>query len=199
MSEMYRLIDGSLYEDNNQELHNCCFPMVAIAVMTCAQSAQQMAPGDMGFQTDIMVFSSIATIEAFKMRYALTVDSEKVRKMEKIIEAAMVWKLKDAAANVKLLDTARATGVTDQEFKSYRGLFMLVDMNGNFENIPKDVEEKCIREYVAICIWLARNIIASAIRRGYNPFPLTDVMCEVSPKISRFYEVFKSNVDEAKF
>ena len=196
---MHRLIDGSLYEDNNQELHNCCFPLVAMAVMTSAQFAQQMAPGDMGLQTDILVFSTIATVEAFKMRYALTVDAEKVRKMVKMIEAAMVWKLKDAAANVKLLDTARATGVSDQEFRSYRGLFVFMDMFGNFENIPEDVKEKCTREYVAICIWLSRNIIASAIRRGYNALPLTDVMCEVSPKISRFYEVFKSNVDEAKF
>ncbi len=199
MSEMHRLIDGSLYEDNNQELHNCCFPLVAMAVMTCARSAQQMAPSDMGLQTDILVFSAIATVEAFKMRYALTVDSEKVRKMEKMIEAAMVWKLKDEAAKVKLLDTARATGVSDQEFMSYRGLFLLVDMNGNIEKISKEVEEKCTREYVAICIWLARNIMVSAMRRGYNAFPLQDVMCTVSPKITRFYEVFKSTVDEAKF
>lgn len=199
MSEMHRLIDGSLYEDNHQEIHNCCFPTVACAVMMCAKTAQQMAPGDVGLQTDILVASTIATIEAFKMRYALTVDAEKVRKMEKMIEAAMVWKLKDAAGRVRMLDEARKTGISEQEYKSYGGMFIFCDLNGNAEDILPEIKEKCTREYIAICLWLARNIIVSAMNRGYQAFPLTDVMCSVVPSVVRFYEAFRDQVDKAKF
>lgn len=198
MAEYVKLIDGSTYLDDNVELHNCCYGVVGGAKVVCSQTAQESAPGDVGLQNEILVSCVIAFVEAYKMRYALTVDKAKVTASEKMFEAALIWNLCGGAMNIKRLRDALASGVSDEEYKSYRGLFWLTDMNGSPEKFAPEIEEKCIREYIAICLWCVRCMMVGAMNRGYNPPPLQDCMCVFSQKMTRFYEVFRTQMDELK-
>jgi len=77
-------------------------------------------------------------------------------------------------------------------------MFPLCDLNGNLESLEPDVASRCQREYIAICLWLSRNVLASVMRRGFQAFPLHQVMIAFGPKMTRFYEAFRYMVDEAK-
>lgn len=196
MAEYVKLIDGSDYYDDNVEMHNCCYAIVFCAKRVCGQSATELAPGDAGLQNEILVSCVIAFIEAFRMRYALTVNSRKIEITAKMFDAALAWNLRKYAKNITHLNTARATGISDEEYKSYRGLFGLYDANGNPEPVAIDVQDKCIKEYIAICLWCVRCMMVSAMNRGYRPPPLGDCMCVFSQKMTRFYEVFRTQLDE---
>ncbi len=82
MSEYVKLLDGSTYFDDDTELHNCCYGVVGSAKVVCSQTALESAPGDVGLQNEILISSVIAFVEAYKMRYALTVDAAKVALIE---------------------------------------------------------------------------------------------------------------------
>lgn len=199
MSEYVKLLDGSTYLDDNVELHNCCYPIVGGAKVFCSQISSELSPGDAGLQNEILISSVIAFVEAYKMRYALVVDAAKVTAAEKMFEAALIWNLRGAAANISRLNNVRATGILDAEYKSYKGLFYLADVKGNPEKCSPEIEEKCIKEYIAICLWCVRCVIAGAMNRGYKPPPLRDLMGLFSQKITRFYEVFRCYLDELKY
>ena len=196
MGEYVKLVDGSDYYDDNTEMHNSCYAIVGGANMACRLAAKKSAPGDVGLQNEILVCCVIAFVEAFRMRYALTVDSRKIEVTAKMFDAALVWNLRTGAQNITKLNTARATGISDEEYKSYRGLFGLYDANGNPETVAMDVQEKCIREYIAICLWCVRCMMVGAMKRGYRPPPLGDCMCFFSHKMTRFYELFRHELDE---
>ena len=196
MAEYVKMIDGSDYYDDNGEMHNCCYAIVGGAKFVCGQCAAESAPGDAGLQNEILTSCVIAFVEAFRMRYALTVDSRKIEITEKMFDAALAWNLHGYSQNITRLNTARATGISDEEYKSYRGLFGLYDANGNLETVAIDVQDKCLREYIAICLWCVRCMMVSAMSRGYRPPSLGDCMCVFSQKMTRFYEVFRVQLDE---
>lgn len=196
MGEYVKLLDGSNYYDDNTEMHNCCYAIVGGAKMICSQSAIESAPNDVGLQNEILVSCLIAFVEAFRMRYALTVNARKIEITAKMFDAALVWNLRGSVQRITRLNTARATGISDEEYISYRGLFELYDVNGNPESINVDIQERCIREYIAICLWCVRCIMVSAMSRGYKPPSLGNHMCAFSRKMTRFYEVFRIELDE---